>query len=63
MGRPPTSDDSPDVTSPEEFQCRLDALVASASENGVDVAGGWTCDPDASDGTWDVVITPVDPGE
>lgn len=44
----------------EEFQDRLAQLLRTAAANGVDVRGGWPCQP-ARDGerAWDVEIVEV----
>lgn len=55
-----SSHNSPDVTSTEEFNEVLTALLDSAGANGVSVRGGWTCPVNRTPPTWDVVITEVD---
>lgn len=50
----------PDVTSAEEFNEALTALLDAAHTNGVSVRGGWTCPINRTAPTWDVVITDVD---
>jgi hypothetical protein len=50
-----------DVTTAEEFETALDEIVRAATDSGVELEGGWTCN--GHDGTvWDVVITEVNPG-
>lgn len=53
-----TTDFTDTVTTADDFEDALEALLAAADENDVPVEGGWS--PDGLDGTtWDVVITEV----
>lgn len=47
------------VTTDEEFDAALNALVREAYANGVDVEGGWECWTDDGEPDWDVVILEV----
>jgi hypothetical protein len=44
--------------SPEEFQRMLTALLSVASENGIEVLGGWECRSDDED--WEAVIVSLE---
>lgn len=52
--------DGEDPNGSDVFQQRLDALVSAAAENGVDIAGGWTCETNPGGEVWDVVATKVE---
>ncbi|ADJ16421.1 hypothetical protein [Halalkalicoccus jeotgali] len=47
------------VTTDEEFNTALNALVQEAYANDVDVEGGWECGTNDGEPDWDVVILEV----
>ncbi|MEM4782172.1 MAG: hypothetical protein QXG03_11515 [Halalkalicoccus sp.] len=47
------------VTTDEEFDAALSALVQEAYANDVDVEGGWECLTNDGEPDWDVVIFEV----
>lgn len=52
------AEDTP-ISSPEEFNAELRALLRRAHESGVTVEGGWECRNGAGCPDWDVVVTEV----
>lgn len=51
-----TGDDTA-VTTTAELNAALERLLERATENGVDVTGGWECRTEHARSDWDVVIT------
>ncbi|WP_436348852.1 hypothetical protein [Natronorubrum sp. FCH18a] len=47
------------LTSREELNTELKALLRRAYTNGVDVEGGWNCRNGADHPDWDVIVTEV----
>ena len=65
-GRPPrercgrvTAEETP-LTSSEELNAALQALLLRAYDNGVDVEGGFECRNGADHPDWDVIVTEVE---
>lgn len=57
-----TTDFTDTVTTADDFEDALEALLTAADTNDVPVEGGWS--PNGHDGTtWDVVITEVAPAD
>jgi hypothetical protein len=54
---PDRPDDDPET--PAEFEAALASLLANAADNGVEVVGGWECEPVAGRPAWDVHVTEV----
>ena len=53
----------PPITSKEELNTELKALLFRAYENGVDVEGGFDCRNGAEHPDWDVIVTEVEKNE
>ena len=47
------------ITSEEELNEALKALLRRAHENGIDVRGGWECRNGEEHPDWDLVVTEV----
>jgi hypothetical protein len=54
--------ESTTITTREQFETVLRALVLAADAGGVDVRGGWEATPADADEGWDVHVTALDPG-
>ena len=54
-----TSEETP-VTSKEELNAELKALLVRAYENGIDVEGGFECRNGVEHPDWDVIVTEVE---
>lgn len=52
--------EEPSVTSADELNAELHALLRRAHDSGVEVRGGWTCPHDGGHPDWDVVVTGVE---
>lgn len=48
------------LTSKEELNAELEALLFSAYENGIDVEGGFECRNGVEHPDWDVIVTEVE---
>jgi hypothetical protein len=48
-----------DPDTPAEFEAALASLLANAADNGVEVVGGWECEPGTGGPGWDVHVTEV----
>lgn len=48
------------LTPSEELNAELQALLQRASENGIDVEGGFECRNGADHPDWDVIVTEVE---
>lgn len=57
-----TTDDSQPVSAPE-LQQKLESLLRRAEQEGVDVAGAWTCRNGDGTTDWDVVVTELQSGD
>ncbi|WP_254544124.1 hypothetical protein [Halomarina pelagica] len=51
------------LTSKEELNAELIALLRRAYENGINVEGGWECRNGVEHPDWDVIITEVSKSE
>ncbi len=51
------------LTSPEELNAELKALLRRAYESGIDVEGGFECRNGAEHPDWDVIVTEVEKNE
>jgi len=51
------------LTSKEELNAELQALLLRAYENGVNVEGGFECRNGADHPDWDVIVTEVEKNE
>jgi hypothetical protein len=51
--------DAPTVTTPDEFQRRLDALISEAYRNDVLIERGWSCRPQDGTSQYEAHITEV----
>ncbi|MXV60780.1 hypothetical protein GS429_01575 [Natronorubrum sp. JWXQ-INN-674] len=51
------------LTSREELNTELKALLRRAYNNGVDVEGGWECRNGSEHPDWDVIVTEVQKNE
>ncbi|MFD1513183.1 hypothetical protein [Halomarina rubra] len=51
----------PAATDADSFNHALATLLLAASDNGVDVAGGWDCSTDGDGPDWDTVILELAP--
>lgn len=54
------SSEETSLTSREELNAKLQALLLSAYENGLDVEGGFECRNGADHPDWDVIVTEVE---
>ena len=54
------SSEEPPLTSKEELNAKLQALLLRAHENGLDVEGGFECRNGADHPDWDVIVTEVE---
>jgi hypothetical protein len=45
------------ITTTAELNAALERLLVRATENGVDVTGGWECRTEQDRTDWDVVVT------
>jgi len=50
----------PSLSSKEDLNAELRALLLRAYENGIDVEGGFECRNGAEDPDWDVIVTEVE---
>jgi len=54
------SSEGTSLTSKEELNAELQALLLRAYENGLDVEGGFECRNGADHPDWDVIVTEVE---
>lgn len=52
--------EEPSLTSKEELNVELKALLRRAYESGIDVEGGFECRNGADHPDWDVIVTEVE---
>ena len=52
--------EKPPLTSKEELNTELKALLCNAYENGIDVEGGFECRNGVEHPDWDVIVTEVE---
>jgi len=52
--------EEPPLTSKEELNAELQALLLRAHEDGLDVEGGFECRNGADHPDWDVIVTEVE---
>lgn len=55
--------EEPSITSQEELNEELKALLRRAHNNGIDVRGGWECRNGEEHPDWDLIITEVQKNE
>jgi len=55
--------EEPPLTSKEELNAELQALLLRAYESGIDVEGGFECRNGAEHPDWDVIVTEVTKNE
>jgi len=55
--------EEPPLTSKEELNAELQALLLRAHEDGLDVEGGFECRNGADHPDWDVIVTEVEKNE